>query len=202
MEEIKTKFKNAVVLTGSIATGKSSVAKIVKSLGYEIVDADMISHGVLDGKIRAIIDLFGERFVKENKVDRKALGELVFNDKDKLSLLEELLHPAIKEQIYKKAEELDKNGELFFVEIPLFFESGDYFDLGMVAVVYVPEEIQLQRLMKRNNLDLETAKKRANLQLSIEKKKSLADYIIDNSGSLEALKDEVLDLIKRLNLKR
>ncbi len=201
MEEIKTKFKNAVVLTGSIATGKSSVAKIVKSLGYEIVDADMISHGVLDGKIRAIIDLFGEKFVKENKVDRKALGELVFNDKDKLSLLEELLHPAIKKQIYKKAEELDKKGRLFFVEIPLFFESGDYFDLGRVAVVYVPEEIQLQRLMKRNNLDLETAKKRANLQLSIEKKKSLADYIINNSGSLEALKDEVLGLIERLNFK-
>ena len=113
-------FKYAIVLTGGIATGKSSVAKIFAEHGFEIIDADKIAHKVLDEQHEKIIQVFGDEFVKDGKVQRKALGAVVFADNEKRKQLEALLHPLIYREIEEAAETLDRFGEPYLVDIPLF----------------------------------------------------------------------------------
>ena len=104
-------FKYAIALTGSIATGKSSTVKLLSASGFHIIDADKIAHQILDEQHQAIADLFGETFVSEGKVDRKALGAIVFADSNKRKALEALLHPLIYKEIERLSAEQDKWGK-------------------------------------------------------------------------------------------
>ena len=192
-------FKNAIVLTGSIATGKSTVASILKLFGYSIIDADSIAHKILDENVDFVRKTFGEEYIKDNKVDRKALGKLIFNDKSQKEKLEKFIHPLIKQNILKECEKLEKYNVTYFVDIPLYFERGvykDYFD--KVLVVYTPRDIQIQRLAKRNNISLEEAEKLVSLQMDIEDKKKQADFVIDNSKDLKHLQNEIDKFLKEI----
>ena len=182
-------FKYAIALTGSIATGKSSVAKIFKEFGFNIIDADKIAHDILDIEHSKISKMFGKSVVLDGKVDRKALGQIVFNDISKRKELERLLHPLIYDTIEKEAIELDAMKKPYLVDIPLFFETNRY-PIEKSLVVYIPKNIELERLQNRDNISKDEALLRIDMQISIEKKSQDATYIIDNSGTLLELKQE------------
>jgi dephospho-CoA kinase len=182
---------NAIILTGSIATGKSTVASLLKLYGYSVICADEVAHEMLKRYSNEIEEMFATS-------DRKELGKIVFNDKIKRKKLENFLHPKIKKEILEKSNELEKYNIPYFLDIPLYFETGNYSEFKKVAVVYTPYEIQLKRLIKRNNISEKEAKKLINLQLPIEEKKKKATFIIDNSKDLKHLQTEIEKFINLL----
>lgn len=182
-------FKYAIVLTGSIATGKSSTVKLLEASGFHIIDADKIAHKILDEQHEAIAEKFGETLVHEGKVDRKALGAIVFSDHKKRKELEALLHPLIYDEIERLSIEQDRLGKPYFIDIPLFFENKRY-PIEKSLVVYTTEEKQLERLMQREGYTKEEALNRIKAQIPVEEKRKLATYVIDNSGTLTQLEKE------------
>ena len=191
-------FNYAVVLTGSIATGKSTAATILKELGFEIIDADSVAHEVLNQQHKEIALHFGEKLVNDGSVDRKALGAIVFSNKEKRKTLEKLLHPLIYAQIETLSTTLDQKHQPYLIDIPLFFETNRY-PVEKSVVVYTSERVQKERLMQRDKSNEADAKKRMETQISIEEKIKKASYVIDNSGTLAQLereckriKDEIL----------
>ena len=219
------KFKHAVVITGSIGSGKSAVCELLRDREFEIIDADKISHDVLDRCAEKVAEIFGAQYVVQKdaqaenlgshaefnarsdeeissdscvSVDRKKLGELVFKDPAELAKLEVLLHPKITAEILSQAQALEAKEKLFFVDIPLFFEGKRYEFFDKVAVVYAPKDTLISRVMKRNGLDCTAAKHRVELQTDIEQKRAMADFVIDNSSDLAALKTAVERFLKEL----
>jgi len=184
-----------IVLTGSIATGKSSTCKILKEHGFVVVDADKIAKKLIDAKV--VERLFGSKYVKGNKIDRKALGSLIFNDLTKREALNSYIHPLIREEIYKQALSLEAKKIKYIVDIPLYFESAHY-DAKMVVLVYCPKELQIKRLMRRDGSNTHDALMRINSQMDIEEKKRKADYVINNSSDETHLESEVKKFIKYL----
>ncbi len=182
-------FDYAVALTGSIATGKSTATKLLATLGFEIIDADLISHVILNEQHAVIAKTFGKALVQDGIVNRKALGAIVFSDDTQRQLLEVLLHPLIYERIESLAEGLDKKKKPYLVDIPLFFE-GDRYPIDKSLVIYTPIALQEERLMGRDGSNQEEAKNRMALQISIEEKRKKADYVIDNSGTISQLEHE------------
>ena len=219
------KFKHAVVITGSIGSGKSAVCELLAGLGFEIIDADKISHDVLDRCAAQVAEIFGAQYVVQKdaqtknlsshaefrvssgkeissapcvSVDRKKLGELVFKDPAELAKLEALLHPKITAEILSQAQALEAKRKLYFVDIPLFFEGKRYEFFDKVAVVYAPKDMLIARVMKRNGLSYDAAKHRVELQTDIDQKRAMADFVIDNGGDLAALKTAVERFLKEL----
>ena len=186
-------FPNAYVITGSIASGKSTVVNLLKERGFSVIDADLIAHEQLEICKREIVRVFGEQILDETgRIDRKKLGAIVFREPKKLKNLEQILHPKIKAEIFFKASQLESLGQVYFVDIPLFFEKKErYAEFKNVAVIYAPKELLLSRLMSRNGLNLEDAKARVELQMDTEQKRKMAKFIIDNSSDMEHLKLEL-----------
>ncbi len=182
-------FKYAVVLTGSIATGKSTVSKWLSSAGFHIIDADRIAHKILDEQHQAIAEMFGERLIYDGSVDRKALGTVVFADSAKRKQLENLLHPLIYEEIERLSTRQDLLKKPYFIDIPLFFE-GERYPIEKSLVVYTTQAQQLERLMLREGYSQEEALGRIKTQIPVEEKRKRATYVIDNSGTLTQLKQE------------
>ena len=194
------KFPNAYVITGSIASGKSTVVNLLKERGFSVIDADMIAHEQLEICKREILEVFGEQILDEaGKIDRKKLGAIVFREPKKLKNLEQILHPKIKAEILSKASQLERLGQVYFVDIPLFFEKKErYAEFKNVAVIYAPKELLLSRLMSRNALNLEDAKARVELQIDIEQKREMAKFVIDNSNDRENLELELEKFLKQI----
>ena len=192
-------FKNAIALTGGIATGKSTVATLLSLHGYLSIDADKISHKILDQSYLEIADMFGVKYIdnKTGTVLRKELGKLIFTNQIAKRKLEAFLHPKIKEQIIKDARIFEKENVPYFIDIPLFFETKNY-DIKKSIVVYTSKEIQLQRAIKRDNQSEDYVKNIINSQIDIEKKKDMATYAINNNGTLKELQKEVEKFIKML----
>ena len=187
------KFPNAYVITGSIASGKSTVVNLLKERGFSVIDADLIAHEQLEICKCEIVNAFGEQILDETgKIDRKKLGAIVFNEPEKLKNLEQILHPKIKAEILSQASQLERLEQVYFVDIPLFFEKKErYSEFKNVAVIYAPKELLLSRLMNRNALNLKAAKARVELQMDTEQKRKMAKFIIDNSSDREHLKLEL-----------
>ncbi|RXJ57956.1 dephospho-CoA kinase [Candidatus Marinarcus aquaticus] len=183
-------FKHAIALTGGIATGKSTVCSLLKLHGFLTIDADKIAHKLLDQHSSTIASMFGEQYVENGKVLRKELGKIIFSNEEEKLKLEAFIHPLIKEEIEKEAVVFEKAGKPYFVDIPLFFEKMHY-PIPKSVVVYTPKDLQVKRLMKRDNISQEEALLKISNQMDIEKKKELADLVIDNSSSLVHLQDEV-----------
>jgi len=187
-----------VVITGSIGCGKSSVCKILSQKGYKIIDADLISKKIAKDSIDDIATAFGGEFLIGKEIDAKKLGKLIFSNKQEKEKLESIMHPKIKKEIFKQIEILGKEGELFFVDIPLFFESQNYKELKPVAVVYAPKEAQLERIISRDSFSVADANDRIGSQMNIEEKKEKADFVIDNSGEASTLEAEVDNFLKEV----
>ncbi len=182
-------FEYAVALTGGIATGKSSVVKILSCYGFHFIDADKIAHQILDEQHQRIAEMFGVDLITNNKVDRKALGAIVFADRAKRMELEALLHPLIYDEIERQAVIQDRLQKPYIIDIPLFFEGGRY-PIEKSLVVYTTQAQQLERLMQRDGYNEEEACSRIASQMDIGQKRKRATYVIDNSGDLNQLQHE------------
>ena len=182
-------FRYAVVLTGSISTGKSTVLKLFSSWGIQSIDADKIAHQILEEQSVKVAEMFGRSLIVEGKVDRKALGTIVFSDVSKRQELEALLHPLIYTEIERLSLQKDLLGKPYLVDIPLFFEGGRY-PIKKSLVVYATAEQQLDRLMHREGYSRQEALDRIATQIPVEEKRKMATYVIDNSGTLTQLKQE------------
>ncbi|QPH95726.1 dephospho-CoA kinase [Campylobacter concisus] len=194
------KFPNAYVITGSIASGKSTVVNLLKERGFSVIDADVIAHEQLEICKGEIVREFGEQILDEaGKIDRKKLGAIVFREPKKLKNLERILHLKIKAEILSKASQIERLERVYFIDIPLFFEKKErYAEFKNVAVIYAPKELLLSRLMSRNALSLEDAKARVELQIDIEQKREMANYLIDNSGDRENLELELEKFLRQI----
>lgn len=184
-------------LTGGIATGKSTAAAVFSRHQIPMIDGDIIAREVVQPQtpgLAAIVQEFGEEILQEDgTIDRVALAKIIFDSTEQRQKLDHLLDPFIRQAITEQIKQQKANYPLVVVDIPLLFEGHYEQEMDAVAVVYLPEEIQLQRLMKRNQLTLDEAKKRIQSQMPIEEKKKLADIVFDNSGS----KDELTCQIER-----
>lgn len=185
-------------LTGGIASGKSSVSKLLVSLGAILIDADQIAREVmLPGHpvLAAVAKQFGQVVLLEDgSLNRKKLGELVFNHPDQLQALNQITHPAIRQEMRDRKHKFEEQfpDQLIVSDIPLLYESGLEDGYEQIMLVYVPREVQLERLMKRDGMDKDQAIRRLEAQMDIEKKKQKADIIIDNSGDFEETKKQIL----------
>ncbi|MBN1838803.1 MAG: dephospho-CoA kinase [Campylobacterales bacterium] len=183
-------YEHAIVLTGSIGTGKSTVSKMLQERGFELIDADTIAKEILPLHVNEVRALFGEGVIVDETIDRKALGAIIFNDKNEREKLNALMRPLIREEILKRSEVLEQKGKPYIIDIPLYYESEGY-DCKLVVVVYAPVEVQRKRLMQRENFTKEEAQKRIDAQISIEEKKILADFLINNSFDRAFLQSEI-----------
>lgn len=182
-------------LTGGIATGKSTAAVVFRQHGIPVIDGDIIAREVVEPHtqgLRALVQTFGEEILqKDGSLDRAALAKIIFRSEEQRKKLNQLLDPFIRQAIKDQVQQKKAVCSLVVVDIPLLFEGHYEKEMDAVAVVYLPEDIQLQRLMARNQLTFEEATQRIQSQLSIEQKKGLADIVFDNSGSKEALAHQI-----------
>jgi dephospho-CoA kinase len=190
-------YKYAIALTGSIATGKSTVASLLALNGMRVIDADTISHEILDNSSSWVMETFGKEYLNGTRVDRTKLGKLIFSDKDAKQTLEAFLHPKIKAEIEKRSEAQDKFAFPYLIDIPLFFENNNY-PIKESVVVFTPKEIQLERFMKRNGYSKEESLARIASQMPIDEKKELATWVIDNSKDLKHLQNEVEQFVQTI----
>ncbi len=190
-------------LTGGIGTGKSTVARLFKDKGIPVIDLDQLVRDLQKpGKdvYRQIVEVFGKEILqKDGTLNRKELGRIVFKDSQKREKLNRIVHPAVLNKLRELIFRYQASQEKFVVvEVPLLYELklDNIFD--SVILVYAPKDIQIKRIMERDNLTLEEAIDRINSQLSIEEKKKLADIIIDNSGSFENTKKQFDSIFNQL----
>jgi dephospho-coA kinase len=169
-------------ITGSIACGKSTVSNYLKSKGYIVIDADKIGHEALDDDYvkEKLILAFGNEILDDNKINRQKLGELVFGSSSNLNVLNSIVHPEIRKKILQK---IDKNNdkEFIFIDVALLFEAKFDDLVDKIIVVYVDENTQLTRLMKRNSISKKEALSRIVSQMSPIEKAKLGDYTVNNN---------------------
>lgn len=192
------KLENAIILSGNLGSGKSTVSSLLEMQGFFIIDADKVAHEVLQNEAETIMRDFGDEFVKDGIVDRKKLGKLVFSDINKRKKLENLLHPKIRDEIYKKASFQEKFKQPYIIDIPLYFESENSYEARYILLVYTPLEICFKRLQKRDNLSDEEIQKRQNSQMDIELKRQKSDFVIENTQDLKHLQNEVRNFLEWL----
>ncbi|MHC5230096.1 dephospho-CoA kinase [Enterococcus sp. LJL99] len=184
-------------LTGGIATGKSTVVKLFQEYGFPIVDSDIIAREVVEigtPGLKAISEEFGfDILQKDGSLDRKALGTIIFSEPEKRIRLNQLLSPFLRAEITKQIKTKKQQANLVIVDIPLLYEGGYEKEVDQVAVVYVPEKIQIQRLMIRDELTKEEAEKRIASQWSIEEKKTRANIVFDNQKDRAWTKKQVTE---------
>ncbi|EOX1264600.1 dephospho-CoA kinase [Campylobacter upsaliensis] len=191
-------MKYAYFVSASIACGKSSFIKIANELGFESLSADLIANEITQKNAAVLAEMFLLNLDKESKIDKKALANLIFKDKKAKEKLENFMHPKIREELLRKMQILEQKGHIFFVEIPLFFESDFYQNLGKSVLIYAPKNVSLQRLMQRDELDKDEALRRIKSQMDIEKKREMADFVIENIGSYEEFRQNCVKFIKSL----
>lgn len=186
-----------IAIAGNIASGKTQVENYLVSKGFSVFDSDKISHDLLnEAKIKQEITEYFPSTNINNKIDRKLLGNIVFNDQQKRISLERIIHPQIEikiKEIFKSSKE-----NIVFISLPLLFETG--FDKLFDEIIFISadENLRLERLMARNNLNETEAKKRIKSQLSEDFKKEKSNYIINNNGSIEDLHSQVDVIISKI----
>lgn len=190
-------------LTGGIASGKSTVARMFGELGAMVVSADEIAREVVRPGMPALRDIraaFGDDVLSsDGTLDRRRLGAVVFGDEAKRRLLERITHPRIREVMRQRIDEAAAGGSPVIAEIPLLFESEASLALvDVVIVVYVSRDVQLARLMARDGLSQADATARIAAQLPLEDKVMRADYVIDNEGDPERTRAQVARIWQEL----
>lgn len=194
-------------LTGSIATGKSTVTNMLKELGAFVIDCDKTARDVVAPGTRSLAKIeaaFGKDAIgADGSMDRVYIGDLVFRNPEMKKRLENILFPLIFEALDAELLRLEREGAtpVVFLDMPLLYEVKYDSYVDEVWLVYVPFEVQLSRLMKRNGYTKEEALLRIHSQISVDKKKSLAQQVIDNSGTLEDTKEQVRSLWERLQMR-
>lgn len=183
-------------LTGGIASGKSTVATLLREMEIPVIDADDIAHQIVapgEPAYQEIVQTFGPHILSaDGTIDRKRLGSLVFAQEEQRKKLNAITHPRVAQRFAELSQQLAEEGHSLLVyEVPLLFETGLHHSLDAVILVAASEEQQLQRLQERNQLSPEAARARLQAQMPLAQKRALADYVIDNSNSLEELRQQV-----------
>lgn len=186
-------------LTGNIGCGKSSLSNILKNNSLDIIDADIISRDIMNDKdlLNKIFETFGNDIKREDgTLNRKELGKIVFNDDEKLIILNNITHPAIKNEIKKRIKEIeDNNRNIVVVDAALLIE-GNFLDLvDRLVVISCDLDVQLNRIIKRDDITKEEAISRIKSQMDQNEKIKYGDYIIDNSKGLDELNYKANKLI-------
>jgi dephospho-CoA kinase len=180
-----------VGLTGGIATGKSTVARILVEKGARLIDLDEIGHRVQEPGSpvwKEIVHHFGEGILRsDHTIDRNKLGDIVFADREKLELLNRIVHPAIYTEWRSRIEAIRKEqpDAIVLSDIPLLIEAGLKSMVDLILLVYAPPQLQISRMMRRNGCSSADAEKRIASQMPIKEKLPFADIIVHNDGSLE-----------------
>jgi dephospho-CoA kinase len=195
-------------MTGGIASGKSTVAEMFARNGARVIDADRISREVVGRGTPAYADIiahFGDPILQDDgEIDRSRLAMVVFHDETERKVLERIVHPRVKAETARRLERIRREdpNAVVILDVPLLFESGMEQGLDEVIVVYVPQAVQVQRLMARDGYSEAEALARIRSQMPIGKKKALAGMVIDNSGSLENTRVQALAVYNRLAARR
>ena len=206
MKQNKTNYTKIIGLTGGIATGKSTVTKILKELGYVVIDADKIAREVVEPYKPAYLDIvkeFGKEILDENKqIDRKKLAEIIFKDVQKRRKLNQIVHPRVIQEMLNKIKQFCDENKIIFLDIPLLIEEKSILEkqglkFDEIWLVYADEENQLSRLIKRDKLDIESALNRISAQMPITEKLKIVDVVIDNNRGISELKDQIRKLLNR-----
>lgn len=190
-------------LTGGIASGKSTVARMFAELGAAVVSADAIAREIVASGMPALDEIrtaFGENVIlPDGTLDRRRLGDIVFSDTAKRRQLEEITHPRIRETMARRIDDAARRGQPVIAETPLLFESDASLALvDVVIVVYISPELQLQRLMARDGLSREEAQARIDAQLPLAEKVMRADFVIDNEGDPASTRSQVARIWQEL----
>ena len=191
-------LRYAIAIAGGIASGKSSVCNLLKLYGYSIIDADKIAHNALDVLKDEVVASFGSEIMESGNINRKKLGNIIFGDNAKKSVLEGILHPFIRSEILQRAHDLERYGKPYFIDIPLFFEVKEKYKVPRILLIYTPRASQIQRLIKRDGISESMALKRIESQMDIESKRALSTDIIDNSRDFAYTKLQVEELLRTL----
>jgi dephospho-CoA kinase len=182
-------------LTGGIASGKSTVARGLVTRGAILVDADQIARDVVEPGTPAwskIVEHFGQQILLgDRRIDRPTLAQIVFNDRSKLAVLNEITHPEVMRRIADRLEELKETDHVVIVDVPLLTEVGarDMFD--MIVVVNAKQDAQIERMRAMRGMDDEDARARIASQAGADDRAAIADWVIENDGSLEQLEHEI-----------
>jgi dephospho-CoA kinase len=191
-------------ITGNFKTGKSTVLKLFAAEGLEVIDADKLAHTYLAKEqiIQAIKNRFPQEadLIKDGRINRNVLGQLVFNNQDDLRWLNTLIHPLVISDIKKRLNEIKKSRpeSLVAVEIPLLYEAQLQDLVDVIIVVSLERNIQLERAAS-DGFSEEESLKRIESQLDLTKKEDQAHFIINNSGNVENTKKQVIDILKEVN---
>ncbi|ARA98842.1 MULTISPECIES: dephospho-CoA kinase [Geobacillus] len=189
-------------LTGGIASGKSTVSAMMRELGLPVIDADEAARAVVEPgeeAYRQIVATFGPDILQMNgEIDRAKLGAIVFNNEQERKKLNAIVHPAVRRKMLAEKEELIRSGaKTVVLDIPLLFESGLTDWVDKVLVVYVDDDVQLRRLMARNGFTEEEAIARIRAQWPLEEKVKRADAVIDNNGTVEQTRRQLLSILQQ-----
>ena len=190
-------------LTGGIATGKTTISNYLKSIDIPVLDADEYARKVVEPGtpgLAEITNTFGEQILQpDGSLNRKLLGQIVFNDSSSRQTLNDITHPRIQQMM---ADELHRLAEqqipLVILDIPLLLENRNVAGADAVMVVTIPESLQLTRLMQRNNLTEKEAQSRISAQMPLVEKEKLADFVIDNSGTISSTQKQVEKVIQKI----
>ena len=191
-------------ITGGIASGKSTVTNFLRQKGFEVVDADAVVHQLQKpgGRLfQILVEHFGEKILLENgNLNRPLLASLIFNNSDEREWSKQTQGKIICQELGSLREKLAQTEALFFMDIPLLFEQdyASWFD--ETWLVYVNRDVQLERLMKRDQISKEAAESRLNSQWPLERKISLASHSLDNNGNQEQLIAQVVQLLEEMCL--
>ncbi|MCF2626131.1 dephospho-CoA kinase [Fusobacterium perfoetens] len=187
-------------LTGGIASGKSTVSKIFRELGAEIIDADIKAKEISEREdvVKEIGNIFGKEVINsEGKIDRLKIKEIVFNNKEKLKKLNDLIHPKVMEEFKKIKENKSKNDIIIF-DVPLLFESGMDKMCDKIILVFTDKKIQIKRMLERDGITEELAEKIINSQMSLEEKLNKSQIHLENNGTLEDLREKSETIYREL----
>lgn len=188
-------------LTGGIASGKTTVSNYLKDQGFTVLDADVYSRKTTEKNgpaIPEIIEEFGEDIVDESgNLNRKKLGNIIFNDEEKRKKLNVIVHPLIRQMMNSDEERFKEKGHVF-LDIPLLFENGLDSRCDLIITVYVDRDVQIERLSERNNLSRSDAVSRIDSQMPLSDKASKSDIVFDNNGRLDELYEQVNKFLETL----
>ena len=192
-----------IAITGNVATGKSTVCRILKDHGAYTLSSDTIIHQLLANDpscIEQVISLFGSKVITDKKIDRKKVADIVFNDEEKLKALESLLHPLLLRRIDEEFKKVEAEGKenYFVVELPLVQEIGREKDFDLIVAVVSDNDEAMKRFTQAGFTRNGFLKRNAR-QWDPEKKATHADYAIENDGTFEDLKQKILEMIKEIN---
>ena len=184
-----------VGLTGGVGSGKSTVAAMLRELGAEVVDADEASHAVYEPGtpgFSAVVREFGDGYVRDGRIDRKALGDLVFRDPGALRRLNAIVHPLVRDWMAQRtAEALDRGAQVVVQDVPLLFENGLDALFPTTVLVWVPPHVQVERLVGGRGFTAERARNVIASQMPIDEKRRHATHVIDNSDGLQGTRAQV-----------